>query len=345
MQFKDAAFEILKIAKQPLHYNEITDQALASGLLDTTGKTPHATMGALLYTDTLNPDSRFRRGDQKGTFTLKSSVPTGIKQQIDAIRTKVRQQIKTHLSQMAPQKFEELIRALLEQMGFVETVTTPYSGDQGVDVRGELVGDRLSTVKVAIQAKRWKAHVGAGVVRDLRGSINMTTGEQGIVITPSDFTAAARAEAKAPGKIPISLVNGEQLVDLLIHYQVGVKHAQYTVPEIDEDYWTEMIGLTISTNPPLITQSISAPSSTMTQTIIQDIFPLSVQREFQGVMYTAELLDQDGKMQFNGVLYQTPTAAAKAVPTGWKEVNGWDFWRYQDPVTGVWKKIGSLRLK
>ena len=48
MQFKDAAYEILKQANKPLHYNEITNQAIKAGLLDTTGKTPHATMGALL---------------------------------------------------------------------------------------------------------------------------------------------------------------------------------------------------------------------------------------------------------------------------------------------------------
>ena len=42
MQFKDAAYEILKKAKGPLHYNDITDQALIAGLLDTMGKTPHA---------------------------------------------------------------------------------------------------------------------------------------------------------------------------------------------------------------------------------------------------------------------------------------------------------------
>ncbi|MDO9348168.1 MAG: winged helix-turn-helix domain-containing protein [Anaerolineales bacterium] len=48
MQFKDAAYKILKSSGVPLHYNAITDQAIAAGLLDTTGTTPHATMGALL---------------------------------------------------------------------------------------------------------------------------------------------------------------------------------------------------------------------------------------------------------------------------------------------------------
>ena len=74
MQFKDAAYEILKKDSKPLHYNEITNKAITAGLLETTGQTPHATMGALLYTDTLNAKSRFRRGDQKGTFALKDTA-------------------------------------------------------------------------------------------------------------------------------------------------------------------------------------------------------------------------------------------------------------------------------
>jgi restriction system protein len=46
MTFLDAAYEILKRAGQPLHYVEIASRALASGLLDTRGQTPEATMGS-----------------------------------------------------------------------------------------------------------------------------------------------------------------------------------------------------------------------------------------------------------------------------------------------------------
>lgn len=40
MQFKDAAFEILKESGKPLHYNEITNIALNKGILETAGQTP-----------------------------------------------------------------------------------------------------------------------------------------------------------------------------------------------------------------------------------------------------------------------------------------------------------------
>jgi len=40
--FKQSAIEVLKKAKEPLHYNEITKQALESGILETEGANPTA---------------------------------------------------------------------------------------------------------------------------------------------------------------------------------------------------------------------------------------------------------------------------------------------------------------
>lgn len=48
--FKDAAFKVLKAEKRPLPVEDITDRAISKGLLKTNGRTPHATMGAQLYT-------------------------------------------------------------------------------------------------------------------------------------------------------------------------------------------------------------------------------------------------------------------------------------------------------
>ena len=338
MQFKDAAFEILQIANKPLHYNEITDQALAANILDTTGKTPHASMGALLYTDTLKLNSRFRRGDQKGTFIIKSQLPSGIQQQIQNIQNQVRKDLQKHLLKMPPRKFEELIRSLLEEMGFEETETTPYSGDKGIDVRGVLQMDQLSTVTIAIQAKRWTANVGSGVVRNLRGALKVADSEQGVVITPSDFTTDAKAEAEAQGKTPISLINGHQLVDLLIRYQVGVKQEQYLVPSIDDEYWTEILGVQ-----PTLEISPTVPSDKTSVTSLVDCFPMEIQARHKNQVYLAELLDIKGSIRFGEKIYATPSAAAKTIATGWKEVNGWYFWRFQDPETGKWEKIGKLR--
>lgn len=52
--FKQAANEILKKSKTPLHYIEITRRALETGILETEGETPEATMNAQILVDIKN---------------------------------------------------------------------------------------------------------------------------------------------------------------------------------------------------------------------------------------------------------------------------------------------------
>jgi restriction system protein len=339
MQFKDAAYEILKEAGQPLHYKEIATRAMEARLLETLGRTPEATMGSLLYTDTINPDSRFRRGDERGTFALKLIASSTIQQQIENIEDQIQKDLRKQLLNLPPQKFEELIRLLLEQMGFEETETTPYSNDKGVDVRGVLRSNPLSIVKVAIQAKRWTANVGAGVVRDLRGSLKVADSEQGLIITPSDFSSGAKEEAQASGKTPIRLINGIQLVDLLIQYNVGIKKEEYVVPTIDSEYWTEVLGVV------LIEPEAQAKGPKKENQLIhqQVAFPIDIQANYKNQNFQAQLISLKGVVHWKEQTFETPSAAAKAIAVDWKAVNGWDFWHYQEPETGKLEKIGKLR--
>ena len=72
-------------------------------------------------------------------------------------------------------------------------------------------------------------------------------------------------------------------------------------------------------------------------------FPLSIRASHKGKTYVGELVDMNGTIKFEGKEYSTPTTAAKVIVTDWKEVNGWDFWRYLNAESGKWEKIGKLR--
>ena len=237
---------------------------------------------------------------------------------------------------MEPRKFENLVKSLLDGMGLDETSVTSYSGDGGIDVRGTLNAENLSQINVAVQAKRWKSNVGPKVVRELRGSLKVH--EHGIVITPSDFTASAQSEADEPGKTHISLINGNQLVELLIEHQVGVAKEEYIVPVLDEEYWSEILG-----------ESQSEPEEHQPETgsegkqPVEEKFPLPIQAEYKGEIYKAELLDLEGSIKYEGQVYDSPSGAAKVVAVDWKSVNGWAFWQFYDNQSGQWKNIGELR--
>ena len=120
--------------------------------------------------------------------------------------------------QLDDKEFEILVGHLLTALGFEGSEVTGKSGDGGVDATGELNVANLAKVKVFVQAKRYKlgSKVAANVVKQLRASI--PSNGQGAFITTADFQGAAAAVALQQGFPRIGLVNGRQLVDLLVEH-------------------------------------------------------------------------------------------------------------------------------
>lgn len=75
MNAKDAAYQILKEAGEPLHYKEITKRILDTGLWSTKGKTPEATIISLITVDIKKNGlkSRFVRSG-KGIFASNPNI-------------------------------------------------------------------------------------------------------------------------------------------------------------------------------------------------------------------------------------------------------------------------------
>jgi restriction system protein len=335
MNFLDAAYQIVKEAGQPLHYTEIARRALSQKLISPKGQTPAATMGSRLYVDTKKENTRFKRVS-KGYFSIaERSHSDEISQRVEIINKLTRKKLSQLLHDMPADRFEALIGELLLAIGFDEDTVevTRYYGDGGIDVRGVLQAGGITRINAAVQVKRWKANVSAPTVRNVRGAL--TTQEQGIIITTSDFSKGALQEAAEIGKTPISLVNGSLLLDLLIEHGIGVNKEQHTVYSLDEEWWGELIGPT--TTPAIL--PASAPETAM----IATTFPLTV-RAGNDSTVTAELLDGNGRMVYNGQTYRSPSGAGKDA-SGWKSCHGWAYWRFCHPDTGVWHTIQELRGK
>lgn len=115
-------------------------------------------------------------------------------------------------------EFEILVGHLLTALGFEGSEVIGKTGDGGVDATGELNVAGLAKVKVFVQAKRYKlgAKVKPGTVKQLRQAIPF--GGQGAFITTADYQSAAADVALEPNFPRIGLINGRQLVDLLIEH-------------------------------------------------------------------------------------------------------------------------------
>ena len=120
-------------------------------------------------------------------------------------------------------EFEMLVAQLLTALGFEGSEVTGKTGDGGVDAIGELNVANLAKVKVFVQAKRYKlgSKVSANVVKQLRASI--PSNGQGAFITTADFQRAAADVALQQGFPRIGLVNGRQLVDLLVEHWADIQ--------------------------------------------------------------------------------------------------------------------------
>ena len=139
--------------------------------------------------------------------------------------------------------FEHVVVRLLVKMGYGGSMedagrAVGRSGDGGID--GIIKQDRLGLDNVYVQAKRYAAEnsVGAGEVRNLAGALQMHKATKGVLITTSSFTKDAITTARQIGTIV--LVDGEQLAQLMIEYDLGVAtEAVYPVKKVDQDFFDE----------------------------------------------------------------------------------------------------------
>ena len=134
----------------------------------------------------------------------------------------VRESILANLKRIHPSTFESFAKKVLDAYGFVDTTVTQYSKDGGIDGHGRLkVG--LAYMNVAFQCKRFNSTtVGRPEIDRFRGAIQGQY-EQGIFFTTSKFAPGAEAASFRPGAVPIILIDGKGIVDLMIEKQLGVE--------------------------------------------------------------------------------------------------------------------------
>jgi restriction system protein len=229
LTFTDAAEKVLveHAGGQPMHYRKIFEKMRDLKLIHTNGLTPEATLYAQLIRE-INRDVMrgetprfFSQGE--GFFGLRIwlTEENELEHQVKMHNDQVRQQLHEKLLKMPPKEFEELIGKLLVFIGFEDVTVTSFHHDGGVDVRGTLViGDTIKT-KMAIQVKRWTHNVGRPFVDALRGSLGAQ--ERGLIITTSDFAPGAYEGADRPDAVPVGLMNGEKLINLLIEKNIGIQ--------------------------------------------------------------------------------------------------------------------------
>lgn len=142
------------------------------------------------------------------------------------------------ISKMSPKKFEAFSRALLNRMGVEFTEKgVQISNDGGIDGYGyHSDANDFRTTRVVIQCKRYNvAPVSEPEINQFLGAMNKYQADYGVFITNGRFTNAARVAAREGS--PITLIDGNELVRLVIRYELYITPVKTYV--LDEFYNSE----------------------------------------------------------------------------------------------------------
>lgn len=143
----------------------------------------------------------------------------------------------------SPQFFENLVVDLMLAMGYGGSrkdagQATQYTQDGGID--GIIKEDKLGLEMIYLQAKRYTDKtVGRPEIQAFAGALDMHRAKKGVFITTSNFSKDAFEYTSLIEK-RIVLINGEQLTELMLEYNLGVSTKQvFEVKALDCDYFLE----------------------------------------------------------------------------------------------------------
>lgn len=155
--------------------------------------------------------------------------------------------LKDEVMKLEPVRFEKLVIRLLLKMGYGSSVDnagvqTSLTNDGGID--GIIKEDQLGFSNIYIQAKRWQpdSKIGRPEVQKFSGALSGEKAQKGLFITTASFTNEAKDYVKDLHNQTIVLVDGNQMMRLMIKYNLGVSVVNtYDIKRIDSDFFSEDI--------------------------------------------------------------------------------------------------------
>lgn len=161
---------------------------------------------------------------------------------IQIINKELENDLLTKIRSMNPYQFEKLVIDIITTLGYGDPnkkndYLTTKSRDGGVD--GIINQDRLGLDKIYLQAKRYNNPVGRPELQNFSGALTGKNATKGVFITTSDFTSDAMEYVKGIQQT-IILINGNELVNLMIKENVGVQTKEvFSIKRIDNDYFDD----------------------------------------------------------------------------------------------------------
>lgn len=149
-----------------------------------------------------------------------------------------REALVGRLMALEPYAFEHFVKELLEAMDYENVEVTKQSGDKGVDVVANFQFG-ITEIKEVVQVKRSELTVRRPLIDQLRGALPYHGAIRGTLITLGRFAKGVEEAALFPGAAPITLIDGERLVELVERHEVGLRKKPAYLLEINEAFFAE----------------------------------------------------------------------------------------------------------
>ena len=189
---------------------------------------------------------RERKKQQPSQEVLSTATPEdAIGAGIRSLKDDLRSRLLAAILDQPPDFFERLVLQVLKAMGYGADEADALShvgksGDEGID--GRINQDPLGLDQICVQAKRYAVDrpVDRVAIQAFIGSLAGHGVTKGIFITTSYFKGTAEEFVTRGSSTKIVLVDGEQLIDLMLRHRIGTRVKEtYEVFEIDQNYFDE----------------------------------------------------------------------------------------------------------
>lgn len=156
-------------------------------------------------------------------------------------------ELMDQVMQLSSTEFESLVVRLLLQMGYGSGIddagiVTKQTNDGGID--GIIKEDQLGFSSIYIQAKQWALErtVDRPEVQKFAGALQGEKATKGLFITTASFSSGARLYAENLRGSTIVLIDGKQMMHLMIKYNLGVSTIHiYEVKRVDSDFFNDTL--------------------------------------------------------------------------------------------------------
>jgi restriction system protein len=190
----------------------------------------------------------FQPSEEAGTELLKltkepqapaqgEAVPTADKEAEDPVAKAVensRELIKDKLIKLTWQQMQEVVAGILRAMGY-KTKISPEGGDRGKDVIASPDALQLEHPRIFVEVKHRKGQMGAAEIRRFIGGRDHVH-DRCVFVSTGGFSTEAKYEAER-SRTPLTLVDGDQLVELLIEYYETTDSDTRALIPLRKTYW------------------------------------------------------------------------------------------------------------